>query len=98
LWATPRASDKENRTTKPTPAQLAGKHGAYLAVQVILPSLSQPAQDNNNTAGKNLARLNPKWVLQLMGYPANWLSEPSVTVSYPPSRTALRELSAGWKE
>lgn len=27
-----------------------------------------------------------------------WLSEPSVTVSYPPSRTALRELSAGWKE
>ena len=34
-WSTPRASPNENRTTKATPAQLAGKHGQYLAVQAI---------------------------------------------------------------
>lgn len=169
LWATPRASDKENRTTKPTPAQLAGRHGAYLAVQVlwstpkaseaergvcqaeaarrspalqtqvemwstptatehkrevspgtisrkspplatqvqwptpaateyggnqdgaaeqtgqpIRPSLSRPAQGESNTNGKNLARLNPRWVLQLMGFPANWLSAPAAMRSYRP--------------
>jgi hypothetical protein len=34
-WATPRASPNENRTTKLTPSQQAGKHGEYLAVQAI---------------------------------------------------------------
>lgn len=38
LWATPRASDKENRTRKPTPSQIAGKRGLYLAVQVLFPT------------------------------------------------------------
>lgn len=35
LWPTPRASERENRTTKPTPSQLAGKHGRYLASEVL---------------------------------------------------------------
>jgi hypothetical protein len=34
LWPTPRASANENRQTKPTPSQLAGKHGLSLAAQV----------------------------------------------------------------
>jgi hypothetical protein len=33
MWATARASPNENRSTKPTPLQQAGKHGEYLAVQ-----------------------------------------------------------------
>lgn len=38
LWATARSSPNENRTTKATPSQLAGKHGQYLAVQAITAS------------------------------------------------------------
>ena len=34
LWPTPRASENENRQTKPTPSQLAGTHGLSLAAQV----------------------------------------------------------------
>ncbi len=33
-WATPRASENENRQTNPTPSQLAGTHGMNLATQV----------------------------------------------------------------
>lgn len=36
LWPTPRASASENRTTKPTPSQLAGTHGKYLAAEVLV--------------------------------------------------------------
>lgn len=34
MWPTPRASPNENRQTKPTPSQLAGKHGMNLATSV----------------------------------------------------------------
>lgn len=37
-WSTPRSSPNENYTTKPTPSQMAGKHGQYLAVQAITAS------------------------------------------------------------
>lgn len=33
MWATPRASPNENRTTKATPSQADGRRGEYLAVQ-----------------------------------------------------------------
>ena len=33
MWTTPRASPSENRSAKPTPAQMRGKHGEYLSVQ-----------------------------------------------------------------
>jgi hypothetical protein len=35
FWPTPRNSPQENRTTKPTPSQLAGKHGRYLGSEVM---------------------------------------------------------------
>jgi len=35
-WPTPRASESENRQTKPTPSQIAGKHGMNLAIAVHL--------------------------------------------------------------
>ena len=38
LWPTPRASANENRQTKPTPSQLAGKHGMNLATAVNWPT------------------------------------------------------------
>jgi len=39
LWATPRASANENRQTKPTPSQLAGKHGLSLCAQANTPEM-----------------------------------------------------------
>lgn len=35
LWSTPRSSENENRTTKLSPSQVAGKRGRYLATDVI---------------------------------------------------------------
>lgn len=35
-WPTPRASPNENRQTKPTPSQLAGKHGMNLSTAVLM--------------------------------------------------------------
>lgn len=43
LWPTPRSSPNENRTTRPTPLQLAGKHGRYLSAEVAIASSSPPA-------------------------------------------------------
>lgn len=37
-WPTPRASPNENRQTKPSPSQLAGKHGMSLGVAVNWPT------------------------------------------------------------
>ena len=39
LWPPPRASANENRQTKPTPSQLAGKHGLSLCAAVNTPKL-----------------------------------------------------------
>ena len=33
----------------------------------------QPDQANPNIRGRSRARLNPRWVAQLMGFPADWL-------------------------
>ena len=79
MWPTPRASENENRQMKPTPSQLAGKHGMSLGVAVNMwptPTVS----GNNNVAGMSeksgngLAtaaggQLNPMWVEWLMGWP-----------------------------
>lgn len=75
LWATARASPNENRTTKATPSQMAGKHGAYLAVQAII---SNGPSEQTEKPGA----LNPEFVCWLMGYPPEWLScAPSATRS-----------------
>lgn len=65
LWATPRASPNENRTTKLTPSQIAGRHGAYLAVQAI---------GSSDTTEKPAGSLNPAFVCWLMGYPQEWVN------------------------
>lgn len=60
LWPTPWASANENRQTKRTPSQIAGKHGRSLAAEV---NAADPGPGG---------QLNPTWVEWLMGYPAHW--------------------------
>ena len=63
----------------------------------IRPSLSLLIQDKGSIRGRSRARLNPRWVLQLMGFPSDWLSMPAAMVLYPPSRSYLAELYRDWK-
>lgn len=44
-----------------------------LDAEGLAPTRGQPDQANSNTRGKSRARLNPRWVAQLMGFPADWL-------------------------
>lgn len=48
LLPTPRASPNENRSTKPTPSQLAGKHGRYLATEVCMLPTPTTANSHGN--------------------------------------------------
>lgn len=56
LWPTPRASANENRQTRPTPSQLAGKHGLNLATAVHLYP-TPIATDGDKMSSKSLSRL-----------------------------------------
>ena len=64
-WPTPKASANENRQTKPTPSQLAGKHGLNLACEV-----NRAVQPTGKQIRPTL--LNPDWVEWLMGWPVGW--------------------------
>jgi hypothetical protein len=76
MFPTPRSSPNENRQTKPTPSQLAGKHGMNLSTAVhMLPTpTGQDAHNNGgpSQSGRNTPPLNPDWVEALMGYPLGW--------------------------
>jgi len=88
MWPTPRASPNENRQTKPTPAQLAGKHGMNLATAVnIWPtpttadwragSRKQDRSHLRDTARSTApaevgGQLNPTFVEWLMEFPLGW--------------------------
>jgi hypothetical protein len=50
FWPTPRASENENRQTKPTPSQLAGTPGRSLAAEVTMWPTPK-ARDWKNTGG-----------------------------------------------
>ncbi len=64
-WPTPRASANENRQTKPTPSQLAGKHGMNLATKAVM--WPTPQTDSFRTRGgarkneKGLDRMARDW-------------------------------------
>ncbi len=64
-WPTPRASANENRQTKPTPSQLAGKHGMNLATKAAM--WPTPQTDSFRTRGgarkneKGLDRMARDW-------------------------------------
>lgn len=59
LLPTPRSSPNENRQTKLTPSQKAGKHGLSLAAVM------------NQTNGET-SQLNPRFVQEMMGFPSDW--------------------------
>lgn len=79
---TPRASPNENRQTKPSPSQLAGKHGMNLATWVNM--YTTPSADDTGHRKKRYSQggealsfqvggpLNPPWVEWLMGFPVGW--------------------------
>ena len=86
LWPTSRSSPNENRQTKPTPSQLAGKHGRSLAAEVNWPTASASDWKGSSKAGQRRGQLtdpamgaipaggqlNPTWVEWLMGWPLGW--------------------------
>jgi hypothetical protein len=51
MWPTPRASANENRQTKPTPSQSAGKHGMNLATSAAMWPTPMAADGNKPSAG-----------------------------------------------
>ena len=81
-WATPRASPNENRTTKPTPSQLEGKHGDYLAAQAIVfthPDATTSTPGGPSSPGDPTSpppsppmRLNPRFSEWIMGWIPGW--------------------------
>jgi hypothetical protein len=77
LWATPRSSPNENRQTKPTPSQIAGKHGNCLAVQSLTGPQAQPTEANGSeslqSGPTSRRRLNARFVEWLQGLSAGWV-------------------------
>ncbi len=79
MWATPRASPNENRTTKLTPSQQEGRRGEYLAVQAITASSSPSPAAHSGTTGSSSAprgSLATGFVEGLMGFPPGWTEIP----------------------
>ncbi|WP_338634625.1 hypothetical protein [Afipia carboxidovorans] len=89
MWSTPRASPNENRTTKATPSQMAGKHGQYLAVQAIL-------SNGSSAPTEKPGALNPEFVCWLMGYPTAWVS--CADLEMPSTRARQRNSSSRRKK
>jgi hypothetical protein len=75
-WPTPRASEQENRTTKPTPSQIAGTHGKYLASEAATWP-TPTVQDGENNAGASQFERNS---LPLNAIVSTWPT-PRVTTS-----------------
>jgi len=75
IWPTPAARDWRDNGTEPAAQDRKSPNIAAIVMRV-----SHPDQINRSSIGKNRARLNPRWVAQLMGFPADWLDgveEPS---------------------
>ena len=85
-WSTPRASPNENRTTKATPAQLAGKHGQYLAVQALTAGVWQtPVADD--APDREKGKINSRGEAKLSGQ--------AVQATWPTTTTTTRDHKDG---
>lgn len=84
LYPTPRASENENRQTKLTPSQMAGRRGLNLASVVnLFPTPTANRRDGLQSHGVNVIQgaLNPEWVELLIGYPPGWANLDEAQVS-----------------
>lgn len=75
MWPTPAARDWRDNGTEP-----AAQDRKSPSIPAMVMRVSHPDQINRSSIGKSRARLNPRWVAQLMGFPADWLDgveEPS---------------------
>lgn len=77
MWATPRASMNENRTTKPAPSH-GVSHGHTLAGQAS--GLRAETTTTDGRPGSPTADLNPSFVESLMGLPDGW-SDPLASLT-----------------
>jgi len=68
MWPTPAARDWRDNGTEP-----AAQDRKSPSIAAIVMRVSHPDQVNRSSIGKSRARLNPRWVAQLMGFPADWL-------------------------
>lgn len=73
LWPTPTASDNDNRRSRPTPSELAGRHGWGL--RSALADATNPESPRKWPIQGEIpltGHLNPDWVELLMGWPLGW--------------------------
>ena len=73
LWPTPTANDNDNRRSRPTPAELAGRHGWSL--RSALADATDPETPRRWPIEGHIpltGHLNPDWVELLMGWPVGW--------------------------
>lgn len=70
LLPTPRASPNENRSTKPTPSQLTGRHGRYLATEVLM--LPTPRATDGPKGGPNQRGSSGDLMLPAAVQPGRW--------------------------
>lgn len=76
-WPTPASRDWRDDGNEP--AAQARKSPCLPAATVLASGPLGPA--SSSTSGKPRGSLNPDWVSQLMGYPADWTALPAETVS-----------------
>ena len=73
MWPTPRASENENRTTKPAPSH-GVTHGRTLAGEAQAHGRPTRTTATDGNDGEPKADLNPRFVAALMGVPWDWLN------------------------
>jgi len=94
-WATPRASENENRQTKPSPSQLRGEHGMNLATQAVW--ATPTTQDAENCGSKSQQRRNsPPLNAQVIAFPPGQVESPTGMVLNPLFVEALMGFPDEW--
>lgn len=69
MWPTPTMQDGKNAAG---PSQW-NRNSWPLNVAAVAGQAGPQSPEDRNMLGKSRARLNPRWVAQLMGFPADWL-------------------------
>ncbi len=95
-WPTPRASANENRQTRPTPSQLAGKHGMNLATKAAMWPTPLASNGNKPSGGNrrsaDLSHVAGMWPTPLA---RDWkgTNSPEHVRQLPPARNHMDQLA-----